>query len=124
MAFEVLEDLSEKGFVMVDGDINLDEGHAEKALQAFSRLHASSILLEMKKSIELDADYPDLFREVLYDESNTESPTARWISWQIQDLLVGIDLLKNYSQKEKIMIKEKFKEQMMRIYALNKKSKM
>lgn len=120
--FSVLEDLSEKGYRMATGGITLDDAHLEATLKALSRMHASSILLELSKSISLDHEYPTLFKEILYNEKDINGVHAKWISWQILDLLMVVDFSEKYTHSEKAFIKENFAKQINRIYCMNKKT--
>lgn len=118
----VLDDLTEKGFAMAEGDITLEDTYVKLALKTLARMHASSMLLERIKTKPLATVYPELFREVLYDEAKPRSPTSRWITWQVDDLLLGIDYLDKYTHQQKEYIKANFASAIRRIYPLNKQS--
>ncbi|KAF2879861.1 hypothetical protein ILUMI_26318 [Ignelater luminosus] len=70
--FIIFEDLTESGYKMWDGPLNLDLEHLKLSLDAIARFHAASFLFEEVKSKKLGRqyslieDYGESFNEALY----------------------------------------------------------
>lgn len=132
----VFEDVSVDGYYMVPERMFLNKDYILKCLDSIAAMHASSIIFEEKLKIgEIRTisenrgsnlkSIGELYKNLLFETEATgdKNHPGNWVyETGIKAFVELVDLLPNYTNDQKIIIKKKLPNEMRRIYDLVKPS--
>lgn len=108
----MLEDASIDGYATLDKYVPFDEEHCIWTLRTLSRLHSRSLLLDERLRRESGRTifdlYGQLLNEVLFVEGDDRSERA--LASSVTGLYATLDLIEEFDDKEKVVVKRRIAE--------------